>query len=48
MEYYNENQNSQTLYQEDFNKSNGYEQEQKIDQFTFQQIEMFLQQRVIN
>jgi hypothetical protein len=47
MEYFNNTQNRETMYQEDMNYQNSYDLERKIDRFTFQQIELFLQQQVI-
>lgn len=46
MDIFNNSQGRETLYQEDFNKSPSYDFEKKIDQYTFQQIELFLQQQV--
>jgi hypothetical protein len=47
MDYFNNLQNRDGLYQEDFNLGyNGFDLEKKIDKFTFQQIEFFIQQQV--
>ena len=45
MEHFN-NTNKENIYQEDFNYHNSLDIERKIDRFTFQQIELFLQQQV--
>lgn len=46
MEYFNNMQGKGTNYQEDVNRQNQVDYEKKIDEFTFQQIETFLQQQV--
>ena len=48
MEYFNNSQNKETMYQEDMNFQNNCDMERKIDRFTFQQIELFIQQQVIH
>ncbi len=47
MEHFN-NTNKENIYQEDCNYHNSLDIERKIDRFTFQQIEIFLQQQVFN
>ena len=47
MEHFNNYQNKDNFYQEDMNYNNNMDLERKIDRFTFQQIELFLQQQVI-
>jgi hypothetical protein len=46
MEHFNNPQIKENAYQEDMNYHNSLDIERKIDRFTFQQIELFLQQQV--
>jgi hypothetical protein len=48
MEQFNNHQIKENVYQEDINYRTSLDIERKIDRFTFQQIELFLQQQVIH
>jgi rRNA-processing protein FCF1 len=47
MENLNNHQYKEIIDQEEINYHNSFDIEQKIDRFTFQQIELFLQQQVL-